>query len=463
MELVSKLAEYRQVLSKKRLRVCFTIIILFASLFLIGANNASSREPYMQFQTQADLPREEQTPVADSRSGITVVTSHEQGNIIALRPDGTNLYYNDSHDGYWDVDPSPKGEKTVMYPATDEVHDTSVCKPVKGDTCIRQMIERVNLTTGETTTLYSRIDPQYHNSEWHDVDRINESHYIVADMYSDEVFIVDVNNGIVEWEWSLQNHFSLKTGGDYSEDWAHLNDVEVLEDGRIMLSPRNHDQVLFLEPGEGVIDNWTIGKDGEHSTLYEQHNPDYIPESDGGPAVAIADSENNRIVEYHRSSGGDWEQAWEWQDSRIQWPRDADRLPNGNTLITDTHGNRVLEINQQGDIVWDFDFTAGYEAERLGTGDESEGGPSAQEAGLPSRTSNGDTSISSEESATQINNGIKGLLPNKIVNGLANATPSWLGFLDLIVLSAGMLTAVFWGGLELWWAPWTIQRPVVRK
>ena len=71
-----------------------------------------------------------------------------------------------------------------------------------------------------------------------------------------------------------------------------------------MISPRNHDQVLFLDPETGLQENWTLGADDDYSVMYEQHNPDYIPESHGGPAVLIADSHNNRIGEYQRQDAG---------------------------------------------------------------------------------------------------------------------------------------------------------------
>jgi hypothetical protein len=32
----------------------------------------------------------------------------------------------------------------------------------------------------------------------------------------------------------------------------------------------------------------------------------------------------------------------------------AQRLPNGNTLITDSERGRVFEVTHDGDIVWDF-------------------------------------------------------------------------------------------------------------
>ncbi|ERG90009.1 MAG: hypothetical protein J07HQW1_00022, partial [Haloquadratum walsbyi J07HQW1] len=94
----------------------------------------------------------------------------------------------------------------------------------------------------------------------------------------------------------------------------------------------------------------------------------------------------NRIVEYQRVNNT-WLRTWTWGEGLLSWPRDADRLPNGNTLITDSNGGRVIEVNKQGNIVWSVEMTTPYEAERLGTGDESSGGQSADTLGLESQNS----------------------------------------------------------------------------
>lgn len=49
----------------------------------------------------------------------------------------------------------------------------------------------MNLTTGERTRLFSRAVSTTGSSEWHDVDRINESALLVADIKRDRVFMVD--------------------------------------------------------------------------------------------------------------------------------------------------------------------------------------------------------------------------------------------------------------------------------
>ena len=37
------------------------------------------------------------------------------------------------------------------------------------------------------------------------------------------------------------------------------------------------------------------------------------------------------------------------------WPFTAIRLKNGNTLVTLTNGNRVVEFNAEGKIIWEID------------------------------------------------------------------------------------------------------------
>lgn len=116
----------------------------------------------------------------------------------------------------------------------------------------------------------------------------------------------------------------------------------------------------------------------------------------------------------------------------LQWPRDADRLPNGNTLITDTAGNRVIEVGPDGDLVWGVEIKGGYEAERLGTGDESRGGKQAR--ALQSAESR-DTERFDD-------------LPPQVrlaINGLLFVLPAWadlltvLGIVSVILGSIGLI------------------------
>jgi hypothetical protein len=401
--------------------------------------------------------RSEGETVAPPGSGVTVVTTdsntvfgrEEAGprassQLVAVGPDGQLLYQNDSHTRYWDVDPVEGTNATVEYVYADHLRPDAC----GGESvCTRNGVERVNLTTGDVTDVYHRITPGKHSTRWHDADRINETHVVVADIADDSVFVVDTETGIVEWEWNAQSEFAVdRSGGPYPSDWTHLNDVEVLRDGRIVASLRNHDQVVFLDRSHGVVHGMTLGSDDDYSRLYEQHNPDFIPRANGGPSLLVADSENHRVVEYRRTDGS-WRRTWTWRDGRLQWPRDADRLPNGHTLVTDSNGDRVLEVDERGRVVWEFEVAFPYEAERLGTGDESAGGPASQRAGLDSAAGDGSSPESEAESF-----GTPGVQLGRLPNAVAYVLPVWMGTLEFLASVGVCLVGGGWAVVEYRWS-----------
>ncbi|WP_224270890.1 arylsulfotransferase family protein [Haloprofundus salinisoli] len=393
-----------------------------------------------------------------------VDTPRGRAELVAVDGAGTVLYYNDSRDVYWDVDPVPGTEATVEAAFADHL-DAEACPSdwnhsqyavdettweryyeVHGESgrCTRNGVDRVNLTTGETTTVWTAMTPGQELTRFHDVDRVNETHLAVADIYLDRLFVVEQSNNEIVWTWNASDEFSTdETGGPYPKDWSHINDVELVDDGeRLMVSMRNHDRVVFVDRRSGEVDDsWTLGAEDDYGVLYEQHNPDYIPESQGGPAVLVADSENNRVVEYQRENGT-WVQTWQWRDARMQWPRDADRLPNGNTLITDSNGNRVFEVDRAGEIVWSVTVGFPYEAERLDTGDESAGGTTAQSLGLDSRAG---------DERNPVGVLVKDALPNKYLNGVLYATPIWMSLAQVALSLLAGLSVALWVSLEVFW------------
>ncbi len=458
----------RSELTRNRLRAAFAVLILISAAVVASAAASGG----LSTASKEDVPN------APPTENHTVVTeSGRAGTITAYAPDGEVIYYNNTRTKYFDVDPVEGNPLTVEYAATDTIHTE---KPYCGSPpCTRNVIERANLSTGEVEVLYERYDPNELAAEWHDVDRINETHFVVADMVHDQVFIVNTETEIVDWLWDAQSDFPLEGGHEWPRDWAHINDVEYIEEGqmegRIMVSLRNQDQVVFLDQQQGLLEDWTLGSENEYDVLNEQHNPDYIPESQGGPAVLVADSENAQIKEFQREDG-EWNQTWVWEDDRIQWPRDADRLPNGNTLITDTHGNRVIEVNESGAIVWQVGSSLPYEAERLETGDESTGGKSAAALGLESRTAGetggdggggGSDGLFGFEPLEFLGDLVETILPHRIYNGLLFVTPVWMGSSEFAAIGVALLAGLAWAGSEIRWqlhdAGVRLRLPVYRQ
>jgi hypothetical protein len=72
----------------------------------------------------------------------------------------------------------------------------------------------------------------------------------------------------------------------------------------------------------------------------------------------------NRVVEVNRDGDTVWTMA-----SGLAYPNDAYRLANGNTLITDRDNNRVIEVTPQRVIVWSYSNLAGpHNGNRLDNG-----------------------------------------------------------------------------------------------
>ncbi|SFS13020.1 Arylsulfotransferase (ASST) [Halomicrobium zhouii] len=230
------------------------------------------------------------------------------------------------------------------------------------------------------------------NSEIHDVEELDSGEFLLTDMDRERIFTVDGDE--VTWQWNASSFYEAPEDPT-QRDWLHVNDVDVVNESHYLVSVRNANQVLLIERDEGVVevineddggsDDTCLGptrlvdadgdgdvRCGDPSVLYDQHNPQWL--DDG--AVLVADSENDRVVELHRNeSTGEWEPAWtltEAEGVELNWPRDADRLDNGNTLVTDTRNARLLEVTPNGTVVWSHQ-TGGipYEAERLPEGERA--------------------------------------------------------------------------------------------
>lgn len=419
---------------------------------------ATSTQPVIEVNQQPDRTTGEST---DGPGDLTVVTT--QGFYTGVAPGdrqtatlqvfnrrGEQVYESTRYNAYFDVDPVGGTRSTVEYVAAERT-GTEGCDY---EQCSYNFVERLNISTGERTRIYGEYTPQYDTGRWHDVDRINDTHLVVADIVFDRIYIVDTSTDEITWQWNVTRQYEITAGGSRA-DWAHVNDVEVLNDGRIMASLRNMDSIVFLDPGHGIDTDWTLGRDDEHDILYEQHNPDYIPPERGGPAIIVSDSENNRVLEYRRVDG-EWQETWSWRDAQLQWPRDADRLPNGNTLITDSHGDRIIEVSTNGSIVWEVEVEFAYDAERLSTGPESAGGYAAGTS-FDAENESGQSidAPPASHQGSRDNNVIiylKSVLPSKPVNGLLYVSPGWIEFSDLLAIGTLLVTMLAWAIVEWHWS-----------
>lgn len=398
---------------------------------------------------------ESETIQRRSLDGVTMVSSQSEG-LFFLAEGGDVIAQLTHEDTYFDADRLPEaGDRTVLYTAANYRPAPRCGFPTE---CIENRVVRYNLSTGERRVLFSMVTKRYDDEQWHDADYVGPERIVVADLARDRVFIANTSTGLITWEWQAHQAYDASSGGRTVQDWTHINDVEVLPDGRLMVSVRNHDQVIFIDPETGIERPWTLGQDhspeSANKTLYEQHNPDYIPRRHGGPSVLVADSEHNRVVEFQRR-GTNWTRTWEYNPG-LNWPRDADRLPNGNTLITDSRDNEVIEVNRAGNVVWRRSVPLPYEAERFGSGPESTGGPSATRAELEP------ASGSSGQAAPLV--ATKRYFPDRVVNAVSFALARYpISLVSLVAVAVAFGATVLWAILEWRRSDYHLCLPVTKR
>ncbi len=185
----------------------------------------------------------------------------------------------------------------------------------------------------------------------HDADRLDSGNTVIADsspnVHNERILEVD-SKGTVVWEY--------KTGfGSFP------NDVDVLPSGNVLISLRDWNTIIEVNRQGEIV--WTFNRT---NILRKQHNPDLL----WNDRFIVADSSQDRILEIDRQTGDIY---WDYRGVGIgglSLPRDADKLPSGGLLITDSRANRVVEVSRSGDLIWQYEVelpseTMLYEADRL--------------------------------------------------------------------------------------------------
>ena len=137
-------------------------------------------------------------------------------------------------------------------------------------------------------------------------------------------------------------------------EWTHQNSLNITANGDLLVSFRQTSTVGIVDRASGQF-TWKWGP-GEIS---HQHNPTYLDNGhvlifDNGPHHVGASF--SRIVEVDPSNN---ELAWEYTgDPPISFYSyhisGAERLPNGNTLISEGAPGRIFEVTYNKEIVWEY-------------------------------------------------------------------------------------------------------------
>jgi uncharacterized protein (UPF0248 family) len=179
-------------------------------------------------------------------------------------------------------------------------------------------------------------------------------------MYSD--YLAELTPaGETVWEWRTWEHLDPVADGITEVQaprtlWAQGNSVLELPDGDILASHRPTSTVVRISRKTGEI-LWKLGS----PTLAGQHAPTLLANGnilifDNGVHRLDDSMPFSRVIEINPATN---EIVWKYQDSPV-WnffsPRmgNAQRLPNGNTLVCESSFGRFFEVTKGGEIVWEY-------------------------------------------------------------------------------------------------------------
>ncbi|MBD0262937.1 MAG: aryl-sulfate sulfotransferase [Tolypothrix sp. Co-bin9] len=180
-----------------------------------------------------------------------------------------------------------------------------------------------------------------------------------GDIYADVIHEVTPEGEIV-WSWHAYEHLDPEkyviTAQDQRHEWTHGNTVGELADGNIVLSFRNISTVVIVDRKTGKI-IWKLGDD----VLAQQHFPNELSNGnllifDNGAHRQQIALNFSRIIEVNRQTK---KIVWEYTDNPphnffSSYISGAQRLPNGNTLITEGGFGRIFEVTTTGEVVWEY-------------------------------------------------------------------------------------------------------------
>ena len=237
-----------------------------------------------------------------------------------------------------DVDANGDLHLIVSEPRMVEVNGTSY--PILNDRVVRARLDGAILE--DSISLYDIVGHRIPPSRWGAIARYLAQH-------PEHRTSVEENTAAAE-----QNII-----GDSPYDVFHTNSIRVLDRdlpglcrrGDILLSVRELDLVLILDPKTHEV-KWEYGP----GVISRQHD------------ATLLDTGHLLLFDNGRSSRGSRVIEVDPLTREIVWSYDglpdagfystfrggAQRLPNGNTLITDAGHGRVIEVTTDGEIVWTY-------------------------------------------------------------------------------------------------------------
>jgi Arylsulfotransferase (ASST) len=177
-------------------------------------------------------------------------------------------------------------------------------------------------------------------------------------MWGDVIREIDPSGDTVRewksWEYISTDHH-VKCPLESRKEWTHLNSLELTPDGHWLISFRLSDQLAIVDGATGNVRwRWGAGvlSHQHHATMLDNGN---ILCFDNGCHRVDAPA-FSQVIEVEPATK---EIVWTYKTTPVLaffsfMVSGAERLANGNTLITEGASGRIFEVTHEGETVWEY-------------------------------------------------------------------------------------------------------------
>ncbi len=170
---------------------------------------------------------------------------------------------------------------------------------------------------------------------------------VITDQDRNRVIKVNKESSKIEWQYGDVNY---REGNGFNQ-LKQPEDAERIPDSKeYIIADKGNNRVIIVDEDTNNI-LWQLGSEELNSPVDIQ----YVATG----KILVTDRGNHRVILVDRSS-----KSILWQfgvkgvadslSTGLKLPSDADYLDNGNVIIADAGNNRIIEVNQSGQIVWQF-------------------------------------------------------------------------------------------------------------
>jgi len=196
-------------------------------------------------------------------------------------------------------------------------------------------------------------------------------HVLITDQANERIIEVDVATKQIVWQYGTTG-----VAGNGPNQLNNPNCAELLESGHVLVCDENNNRAFEVKrtPPLGGEIVWQYGS-GDPNTNEPLSGVAFASRLENGHTL-ITDSNHSRIVEIDQNKHVVWE-YFTCSGAGCNLPRGtgplptrAVRLKNGHTLISDQYNHRVIEVNHAKNIVRTFGKldAIGYNADSVASG-----------------------------------------------------------------------------------------------